>query len=99
MGEIFHEQRDRLDHLDDPELSEVALRETIIRIRDSGLSPEDQEALIGEAKAESLMFGLNAEQADRIQNNALTGYALDHLITDLTDRIREIKENQPGGEQ
>ncbi|HET9850112.1 MAG TPA: hypothetical protein VFP35_00565 [Candidatus Saccharimonadales bacterium] len=94
MGEIFHEQRERHDYLDEPEISEVALRSTVIQILDSGRSPEDQSALIDEAKAESIRFGLDSFRADRIHQDALTTKAMQNLNSDLMARIREIKEDQ-----
>lgn len=94
MGEIFHEQRQRLDYLDEPEISEVALRSAVLQILDSGRSPEDQSALIDEAKAESIRFGLDSLRADRIHQEALTAVAVQNLNSDLLARIREIKENQ-----
>jgi hypothetical protein len=93
MVEIFHDHRDHLAFLDDPERSEVALRATVLQIGDSGLSPEDQAALIGEAKAESLMFGLDTEVADRTHKNAGTSLAFEHLDL-LMDKVREVKENR-----
>jgi len=98
MSDIFHEQRDHLDYLDDPERAEVALRAAILQIGESGLSPEDQAALIGEAKAESLMFGLDAEVADRTQQNAKTSLAFDHLDL-LVGKFREVKENHKKGKK
>jgi hypothetical protein len=99
MGEIFREQREQHDYLSEPEISEVALRETIVQIFNSGLTPEDQEALVGEAKTESLRFGLSYEMADSIHAKTVTGLAVEHLNSDLLNIVHEIKENQKKGEK